>query len=127
MKLLLAILFMDTRFYSKLFFIIKYEYSCTYMSVIIKLFRKNFIMNINLELLYKIAKKPSRLIIDLMSGTSMNGLDVALCEVSGAAENTKITQIHFKTVEYSDAIKTEIQKVFAKQNIDFHNLVLLNE
>ena len=84
-------------------------------------------MNINLELLYKIAQKPTRMIIGLMSGTSMDGLDVALCEVSGAGENTKVALLKFDTVEYSEEIKTEIQKVFAKQNIDFHNLVLLNE
>lgn len=84
-------------------------------------------MNVNLELLYKIAQKPTRMIIGLMSGTSMDGLDVALCEVSGAGENTKVALLKFDTVEYSEEIKTEIQKVFAKQNIDFHNLVLLNE
>jgi anhydro-N-acetylmuramic acid kinase len=84
-------------------------------------------MNANLELLYKIAQKPTRMIIGLMSGTSMDGLDVALCQISGAGESTKVTVVQFDTVEYSEEIKTEIQKVFAKQNIDFHNLVLLNE
>ena len=84
-------------------------------------------MNENLELLYKIAQKAARMIIGLMSGTSMDGLDVALCKISGAGENTKVTLVQFDTVEYSEEIKTEIQKVFAKQNIDFHELVLLNE
>lgn len=84
-------------------------------------------MNVNLELLYKIAQKPTRIIIGLMSGTSMDGLDVALCEISGAGENTKVALLKFDTVEYSEEIKTEIQKVFAKQNINFHTLVLLNE
>ncbi|TDE44493.1 anhydro-N-acetylmuramic acid kinase [Flavobacterium rhamnosiphilum] len=84
-------------------------------------------MNVNLELLYKIAQKPARMIIGLMSGTSMDGLDVALCEISGAGESTKVTVVQFDTVEYSEEIKTEIQKVFAKQTIDFHDLVLLNE
>ncbi len=84
-------------------------------------------MNANLESLYKIAKKPSRLILGLMSGTSMDGLDVALCEISGSGKNTKVNLLHFDTVEYSEEIKAEIQKVFAKQTIDFQNLVLLNE
>ncbi len=84
-------------------------------------------MNANLESLYKIAKKPSRILIGLMSGTSMDGLDVALCKISGSGENTKVQLLHFVTVDYSDEIKAEVQKVFAKQIIDFQHLVLLNE
>lgn len=84
-------------------------------------------MNRNLQNLYQIAQKPTRKIIGLMSGTSMDGLDVALCEISGAGENTKVNLLHFDTVDYSEEIKVEIRKVFAKQNIDFQHLALLNE
>ena len=84
-------------------------------------------MNTNLESLYNIALKPSRLIIGLMSGTSMDGLDVALCEISGSGESTEVKLLHFDTVEYSLEIKCEVQKIFAKQTIDFQHLVLLNE
>ncbi len=84
-------------------------------------------MNANIESLYKIAQKPSRIIVGLMSGTSMDGLDVALCKISGSGKNTKVKLLHFDTLDYSNEIKTEIKKVFAKQNIDFQTLVLLNE
>ena len=84
-------------------------------------------MNKNLKNLYQIAQKPSRKIIGLMSGTSMDGLDVALCEISGAGESTKVKLLNFDTVDYSEEIKTEIRKVFAKQTIDFQHLALLNE
>ncbi|MCC9073149.1 anhydro-N-acetylmuramic acid kinase [Flavobacterium sp. F-65] len=84
-------------------------------------------MNANLELLYKIAQKPSRNIIGLMSGTSLDGLDVALCEISGSGENTTVQLTQFDTVDYSEEIKSEIRSVFAKQTIDFQKLVLLNE
>jgi anhydro-N-acetylmuramic acid kinase len=84
-------------------------------------------MNANLELLYKIAQKPTRTIVGLMSGTSLDGLDVALCEISGAGENTTVQLIQFDTVDYSEDIKTEIRTVFAKETIDFQKLVLLNE
>ena len=84
-------------------------------------------MNKNLEALYRLAQKPSRRIIGLMSGTSMDGLDVALCELSGAGEMTKVKLLNFKTVDYTDDIKAEIRKVFAKQTIDFQHLALLNE
>jgi anhydro-N-acetylmuramic acid kinase len=84
-------------------------------------------MNKNIAALYKIAEKPNRTIIGLMSGTSLDGLDVALCSLSGAGETTQVKLLNFKTVDYTDDIKTEIRKVFAKKNIDFQHLALLNE
>jgi 1,6-anhydro-N-acetylmuramate kinase len=84
-------------------------------------------MNKNIKALYQIAQKPARRIIGLMSGTSMDGLDVALCEVSGAGETTQVKLLNFHTVDYTEEIKTEIRKVFAKRTIDFQHLALLNE
>lgn len=84
-------------------------------------------MNANLELLYKIAQKPSRTIIGLMSGTSLDGLDVALCTISGSGEHTEVHLVQYDTVDYSEETKSEIRNVFAKQTIDFQKLVLLNE
>lgn len=84
-------------------------------------------MNANLESLYEIAKKPSRIIVGLMSGTSLDGLDVALCKITGSGENTEVQLLEFDTVDYSEEIKSEIRSVFAKPTIDFQKLVLLNE
>lgn len=84
-------------------------------------------MNANLEKLYRIAQKPIRTIIGLMSGTSLDGLDVALCKISGSGENTQVQLIHFETIDYSEAEKLEIRNIFAKKNIDFQKLVMLNE
>lgn len=83
-------------------------------------------MNRNLSALFALAQKPVRRIIGLMSGTSMDGLDVALCAISGSGSNTKVAIERFKTVEYSNEIKAEIRKIFAKTTIDFQTLVLLN-
>lgn len=84
-------------------------------------------MNQNLQNLYQIGQKPSRKIIGLMSGTSLDGLDVALCEVSGEGEDTKVELLNFDTVDYSDDVKTKIRQVFAKQTIDFQFFAILNE
>ncbi|MBY0433015.1 MAG: anhydro-N-acetylmuramic acid kinase [Cyclobacteriaceae bacterium] len=83
-------------------------------------------MNRNISKLHTLASKKSRLIIGLMSGTSMDGLDVALCKVSGNGLKTKLTLQHFHTVPYSVAEKERILEIFAKPQVDFAKLTALN-
>ena len=84
-------------------------------------------MNKNISALYEIAQKETRKIIGLMSGTSLDGLDIALCEVSGTGENSAVKILEFETINYTEDIKTEIRKVFAKKTVDFQHFALLNE
>lgn len=83
-------------------------------------------MNQNIDKLYKIAQKEERLIIGLMSGTSMDGLDVALCKFRGNGGETEISIVAFETISFSEEIKDEIRKIFAKSTIDFQQLCVLN-
>jgi anhydro-N-acetylmuramic acid kinase len=83
-------------------------------------------MNTNLTSLFSIAQKPRRLIIGLMSGTSLDGLDVALCSFEGNGMETKTALLQFETVAYSDHLKKEIKTVFAKQMVSLEKLCLLN-
>ncbi|MBO9586524.1 MAG: anhydro-N-acetylmuramic acid kinase [Flavobacterium sp.] len=84
-------------------------------------------MNKNISALYTIARKQTRKILGLMSGTSLDGLDIALCAVSGSGENTEVKILEFETISYSEDIKNEIRKVFAQKTIDFQHFALLNE
>ena len=83
-------------------------------------------MNSNITQLSAIAAKKTRLIIGLMSGTSLDGLDVALCKISGSGLSTKVDVLNFQTVPYSAAVKAGILAVFAKKKIDFQALCELN-
>ena len=83
-------------------------------------------MNRNLHKLFDISNKPVRRIIGLMSGTSLDGLDVALCALSGSGMDTKVSLEYFDTVPYPIHVKEEIRKVFAKETVDFQQLCLLN-
>jgi anhydro-N-acetylmuramic acid kinase len=83
-------------------------------------------MNNNIKRLEKIATKKSRVIIGLMSGTSMDGLDIALCKFSGEGLKTKFTLLAFETVPYTPEVKEKISEVFAKRTVDFEKLCILN-
>ena len=83
-------------------------------------------MNANIEKLHNIAQKPQRLIIGLMSGTSLDGLDVALCRLAGSGTATKAEVLAFETVAYTDDVKEKIRSVFAKKQVDLETLTLLN-
>jgi len=61
-----------------------------------------------------------------MSGTSLDGLDIVLCEIANSGNDVRINTLHFETIPYSLQVKQEIRKVFAKETIDFRQLCLLN-
>ena len=83
-------------------------------------------MNAQIEKLYNISSSDKKWIIGLMSGTSLDGLDIALCQITGAGVQTKVEVKHFKTFSYSNEIKDNILAVFAKKNISFEYLTLVN-
>jgi anhydro-N-acetylmuramic acid kinase len=83
-------------------------------------------MNQNLQKLFKIASKDEKLAIGLMSGTSLDGLDIALCSFTGSGLRTKFKLLKFITIPYTTAFKKEIQAIFAKRYADLEKVCLLN-
>ena len=83
-------------------------------------------MHPSIQKLYDIARKPKRLIMGLMSGTSLDGLDIALCSFEGNGLQTKVELLQFKTIDYEDDLKKEIRTVFAKRDIDLEKLCMLH-
>ena len=83
-------------------------------------------MNKNISSLNTIATKLKRTIIGLMSGTSVDGLDIALCHFSGTGIDTRIELKQFETVSYDEDYKAEISSVFSKKMVDLEKLCLLN-
>lgn len=83
-------------------------------------------MNPSLKKLCEIAQKPSRIIIGLMSGTSLDGLDIAVCRIVGHSYHTQVSLLHFDTVPYPETLKELIRQVFARPTINFELLTVLN-
>lgn len=83
-------------------------------------------MNQNLQKLFSIAQKPERLCIGLMSGTSLDGLDIALCNFSGSGMQTSFKLINFTTIPYENQFKEQVKQVFAKRQADLQQVTLLN-
>jgi anhydro-N-acetylmuramic acid kinase len=83
-------------------------------------------LNKNLQKLFATAQKEERLGIGLMSGTSLDGLDIALCSFSGYGLQTQFKLINFITVPYQDDFKKEVQQVFAQKQVSLEKVTLLN-
>ncbi|ACU06332.1 anhydro-N-acetylmuramic acid kinase [Pedobacter heparinus] len=84
-------------------------------------------MNATWEKFFQIIQQPERLIIGLMSGTSMDGLDIALCAVRGSGTATQVRLVEFKTVSYSNEFKAEVKSIFSKRDADLQMVCLMNE
>jgi len=88
---------------------------------------KILIMNSNWGKFFHTIEKKERLIIGLMSGTSLDGLDIALCSVSGSSSATKVSVKNFKTVPYSSAFKSEVKAIFSRKDANLELVCLMNE
>lgn len=61
-------------------------------------------------LLQEYPQKKNHTILGLMSGTSCDGLDMALTEISGVGAQSKLKLIAASTIEYSPAVKTALNE-----------------
>jgi len=83
-------------------------------------------MNHQISRLANLANAASRKIIGLMSGTSLDGLDIALCEFKGAGMETAVNIIHFVTIPYEDSFKEQLKSISFKKLADLQQVTLLN-
>lgn len=88
---------------------------------------KFLFMNANIAKLFEIASKKERSIIGLMSGTSLDGLDIAFCKCKGNGAATVLEVLNFITMPYDDGFRASIKAVFSRKDANLESVCLLNE
>lgn len=76
--------------------------------------------------LANIANKPTKRILGLMSGTSLDGLDIALCKITHHGKRTKLEVEKFKTVAYSQSQKALLSQHASVPKVDLRSLCQLH-
>lgn len=79
-----------------------------------------------MEKLINLFNKHERIVLGLMSGTSVDGIDAAIVSISGSGTNTKIKLLHFDNFPYDSNIKKDIFKLFDKNNCTIDYLCHMN-
>tara|TARA_R100001143_G_C3361305_1_gene136525 strand:- start:39903 stop:41123 length:1221 start_codon:yes stop_codon:yes gene_type:complete len=79
-------------------------------------------MNPSIQKIVNIAKKEERLIIGLMSGTSLDGLDIALCRLKGSGLNTSVYLEEFITKPYSTGYARELKMISSVENVSLSEI-----
>jgi anhydro-N-acetylmuramic acid kinase len=82
-------------------------------------------MNAHLTKLLALAAQPDRRIIGLMSGTSLDGLDVALCRCTGVGATLHVKLERFTTVPYEAALRQRLRAI-SQPTVNLEEVVLLH-
>jgi anhydro-N-acetylmuramic acid kinase len=67
------------------------------------------------DLLARYAGKATRTVVGLMSGTSADGIDAALCRVSGSGESLRAELIGFRCFPYEPGFRGELMALFTPE------------
>jgi anhydro-N-acetylmuramic acid kinase len=65
-----------------------------------------------LERLLRVAKKPRRTVVGLMSGTSVDGIDAALVEIDGQERDAKVRLLAFATYPFPTPLRERVFALF---------------
>lgn len=83
-------------------------------------------MNPSIRYLSETAQKPVKQIIGLMSGTSLDGLDIALCEVQGSGMDAKVELKKFDTKSYDSQTKKRLKAISSVDEASMEEICLLH-
>ena len=79
-----------------------------------------------MEKLKQLWTKPSRLVIGMMSGTSADGVDAALCRIHGSGLDTRVELVSFLYVPFEDHVRERILTLAGGNAGGSHELLMLS-
>ena len=79
-----------------------------------------------MEKLLKSFQKEKRIAVGLMSGTSIDGIDVCLVSIEGSGKNTKIEVIDFFTENFTTEEKEGILKLCSPESSNVTDICYMN-
>lgn len=74
----------------------------------------------------ELLNKKERIIVGLMSGTSADGLDIAVVSFSGSARQTTFRLLDFRSIDYPEAFKERIIKTYDPYSSSVRDVTLMN-
>lgn len=80
-----------------------------------------------LEKLQSIVNKPARLCAGVMSGTSLDGLDIAICRIHGSGTDTRLELLHFETLDYAEEDRQRLLRACAPGTSNVEDICALNK
>lgn len=83
-------------------------------------------MNSLILSLAEIAQKKEKVVLGLMSGTSMDGLDLALCRIAGHGADTQVELLKFGTHPYSSGLQKKLRGMVSVSQCRLEDVCLMN-
>lgn len=83
-------------------------------------------MKSNVQRLHEIATKPVRTILGLMSGTSIDGLDIALCRFAGSGTHSGAQVLEYSSIPYTAEEAAYIRHFATSESVRVEDLAIAN-
>ncbi|MEK8132318.1 anhydro-N-acetylmuramic acid kinase [Paenibacillus filicis] len=61
--------------------------------------------------LRSVLEKPERIVIGLMSGTSLDGIDAAVVRIAGSGLSSRAELLHFHSVPYGEELREQLKRI----------------